>query len=73
MKTIKKFTLDSLVPWLISDSERYKTEKWEISLVRPCRATNYTFEIYCIEWNLFEGVENYFSIESAEEKIYSLL
>lgn len=54
-------------------SKRYKTEKGEISLVEPCGITQNTFEIYCINGNLFEDVERYDSLEQAESSIKTYL
>ena len=54
-------------------SHRYKTDKGEISLLYPSMFTFDLYEIYCIEGNLFDGVERYNSIEEVNERIESLL
>ena len=58
---------------IISDSNRYSTDKGEISLVGPCMATMQTFEIYCIEGDLFCDIERYDTKEEAEKRIKELL
>lgn len=57
----------------IGDSHRYKTKRGEISLLFPSPFTMYSFEIYCIEGQLFDGIERYDSLEEAENRIYELL
>lgn len=42
---------------LVSDSTRYGTDKGEISLLTPCKATMQSYEIYCIEGDLFGDIE----------------
>lgn len=54
-------------------SHRYRTYKGEISLLFPCFATMYTFEIFCCEGDLFEDVERYRTFRKAENRIYELL
>ena len=61
------------VSYLVADSHRYKTDKGEISLVYPSMFTFDLYEIYCVEGDLFDGIERYNSIEDAEERIGSLL
>ncbi len=73
MSNIERYTATGPILGLVSGSERYKTDKGEISLLTPCPATSATFEIYCIEGDLFEDVERYDSLEEAEERINSLL
>jgi hypothetical protein len=70
---MKKSIIKSGIEGLVSDSHRYKTNKGEISLLYPCRATMEMFEIYSIEGNLFEDVERYDSLQEAEERINELL
>lgn len=60
-------------PNLLSDSNRYKTEKGEISLLEPCMVTMGMYEIYCIEGDLFDDIERYDTLEEAEERISILL
>lgn len=51
----------------------YSTEKGEISLLSPCKATFYNFEIYCLEGYLFDDIERYNTLEKAEARIKELL
>jgi hypothetical protein len=51
----------------------YSTEKGEISLLSPCKATFYTFEIYCLMGYLFDDIERYDTLEAAEARIEELL
>jgi len=70
---MEKSILNTGIDGLLSDSNRYKTDKGEISLLTPCRATFNTFEIYCIEGGLFEDIERYNTLQEAEERINFLL
>ena len=58
---------------LVGDSNRYSTNKGEISLVGPCMATMQLFEIFCIEGDLFDDVERYDTKEEAVSRIKELL
>ncbi len=58
---------------ILTDSFRYSTEKGEISLLKPCKGTMQTFEIYCIKGCLFDDVERYNTLEEAETRINELL
>ena len=60
-------------PNLLGNSNRYKTEKGEISCVHPCMVTMERYEIFSIEGDLFEDIERYDTLEEAEERIYELL
>lgn len=70
---MEKFIVSNAIPGLLSDSNRYKTEKGEISMLTPCRATFNSYEIYCIEGNLFDDIERYDTLEEAEARINELL
>ena len=72
-KIMEKFIVENEIPGLLSDSNRYKTEKGEISMLTPCRATFNTYEIYCIEGDLFDDIERYDTLEEAEARINELL
>lgn len=61
------------IPQLVGNSHRYITDKGEISLLYPCRATMNTYEIYCIDCTLFEDIERYDTLEEAEERINQLI
>ena len=58
---------------LVSDSNKYKTEKGEISMLTPCRATCNFYEIYCCEGGLFDDIERYGTLSEAKERINELL
>lgn len=58
---------------LPNTSTIYSTEKGEISLLPPCEATFYSFEIYCIKGYLFDDIERYDTLEEAEARIKELL
>jgi hypothetical protein len=64
---------DAIMGTIVSDSNRFSTDKGEISLVGPCRATFYTFEIYCINGDLFDDIERYDTLEEAEDRIKEML
>lgn len=68
-----KYTVNNKIEGFLSDSFRYKTDKGEISMLTPCKATFNSYEIYCICENLFDDVERYDTLEEAEERINSLL
>lgn len=51
----------------------YSTDKGRISLLSPCKATFYNFEIYCLEGYLFDDIERYNTLEKAEARIKELL
>ena len=70
---MKKAIFKSGIEGLLSDSNRYKTDKGIISMLTPCRATMGTYEIYCIEGDLFEDVERYDTLEEVEARINELL
>ena len=70
---IERRKRNDLMSGIISDSNRYITDKSEISLVGPCMATMQTFEIYCIEGHLFDSIERYETKEEAEKRIVELL
>lgn len=55
------------------ESTLYSTDKGEISMLTPCRATFYNFEIYCTEGYLFDDIERYVTLEDAEARIKELL
>ena len=57
----------------IGDSHKYITEVGTISLIHPCFATMQSYEIYCVEGDLFFDIERYNTLEEAEERIYELL
>jgi len=58
---------------ILGPSNRYSNEKGLISLIEPCRATMNTYEIYCLEGDLFEDVERFDSLDAAEAAIRSYL
>ena len=70
---MKKYVVNSNMPFLMGDSYRYETVRGIISLIHPCTATMHTYEIYCISGNLFTDNERYETLEEAEERINKLL
>ena len=58
---------------LLSQSNRYQSEKGEISLLSPCLGTMGLYEIYCISGDLFEDIERYDSLSEAEDVIKEYL
>lgn len=70
---MKQRTIPSQSPGLAGPSNRYKTEKGEISLVGPCYATLNYYEIYCLSGNLFDDIERFETLEEAETRIRELL
>lgn len=58
---------------IISDSQRYKNDRGEISLLTPCMATMDQYEIYCISGDLFEGTPRFCTLEEAESEIIKYL
>jgi len=70
---MEKSILKTGINGIVSDSNRYKTDKGEISLLAPCIATMDTYEIYCCKGDLFDDIERYDTIVEAEERINELL
>ncbi len=70
---MERFTVKSTWPDFFSDSHHYKNDKGEISLLYPCGGTMDEYEIYCIEGDLFYGIERYDTLEEAEQRISELL
>lgn len=70
---IEKVKRDKLFGILPDTPTIYSTEKGEISLLSPCKATFYNFEIYCLEGYLFDDIERYNTLEEAEARIKELL
>ena len=70
---MKKETIKTGLKGVLSDSYRYKTDKGEISMLTPCRATMGTFEIYCIDGGLFDDIDRFKTLEEAENRINKLL
>ncbi len=73
IEIMEKEIIKSGVPGILSDSHRYITELGEISMLYPCKATFDSFEIYCIEGDLFQDIERYETLEEAENRINDLL
>ncbi|MBU1767968.1 MAG: hypothetical protein KJ648_07690, partial [Candidatus Omnitrophica bacterium] len=69
---MKQSTANTGFPTVVGDSIRYKTELGEISLLRPYGRIQ-QYEIYCIEGDLFEGIELFDTLEEAEARINNLL
>lgn len=55
------------------ESTLYSTDKGEISMLTPCKATFYNFEIYCTKGYLFDDIERYATLEDTEARIKELL
>jgi hypothetical protein len=73
-KVVKRdLELNSIAPGLLSDSNRYSSEKGLISLLEPCGATMGCYEIYCIGGNLFDDIERYDTLDEVECRINELL
>ncbi len=70
---MEKTIMPSVMPDEIPDAVHYKTGKGIISLVPPSFVTSDRYEIYCIEGNLFEGTEQYNTLELTENRIKELL
>jgi len=68
-KSIEK----SVIEGLVGDSHRYKNQNGEISMIHPCAATMGSYEIYCIEGELFDDVERFSTLEEAENRVIELL
>lgn len=51
----------------------YSSSKGKISLIYPCFFTRNTYEIYCLEGDLFEGTERYDTMKEAETAIMEYL
>lgn len=69
---MKKYTIYNNSSFC-GDSHRYETDKGIISLVHPCDMTFMSYEIFCIEGNLFDDIERYETLEMAEERILNLI
>ena len=73
-KVVKRdLELNSIAPGLLSDSNRYSSEKGLISLLEPCGATMGCYEICCIGGNLFDDIERYDTLYEVECRINELL
>ena len=73
-KVVKRdLELNSIAPGLLSDSNRYSSEKGLISLLEPCGATMGCYQIYCIGGNLFDDIERYDTLDEVECRINELL
>lgn len=71
---MKKYVVVSeLSQQFCGDSHRYETDKGIISMVFPCFTNFNTYEIYCIEGDLFDDVERYPTFELAEKRIVELI
>jgi hypothetical protein len=70
---MEKSVVSSGISFIVGDSHRYKTKKGIISCVHPCFGTFDTYEIYCIEGDLFDDIERYETLEEAEGRIKNLL
>jgi len=51
------------------DSDQYIGDTGKINLLHPCATTDDKFEISCLQGNLFEGVERFDDLKSAESRI----
>jgi len=73
MNSIKQ----TIVPFeglgLVSDSNRFKSNKGEISMITPCMGSMNMYEIYSLECNLFDDIERYSTEEEVYARIYELL
>jgi len=70
---MKTETKSSGIPGLLGDSNRYSDGEKEISLIHPCRATQDSYEIYCISGDMFEDVVRYSTLQEAESAIQKYL
>ncbi len=50
----------------------YTHNGMEISMIYPCDFTNFCYEIYCNQGNLFEDIERYLTETEAEDRIKQL-
>ena len=64
--------MKAVVP-MVSDSTRFLSSKGEISMLTPCFATGDSFEIYCIEGDLFDDIERFESESEAMSAIKKYL
>lgn len=57
----------------IPNNEVHTTDKGSISMIPPCWVTMDMYEIYCLEGNLFDDIERFYTKEEAMERINNLL
>ena len=51
----------------------HATEKGSISMIPPSYVSDYMFEIYCLEGDLFDDIERFHTEEEAMERVNNLL
>lgn len=57
----------------IPNNKVHTTDKGSISIIPPCQFTMDMYEIYCLEGNLFDDIERFYTKEEAMERINNLL
>ena len=57
----------------IPKNKVYTTDLGSISMIPPSYVSDYSYEIYCLEGDLFDDIERFKTRHEAKERIDSLL
>lgn len=57
----------------IPKNKVYTTDLGSISMIPPSYVSNHSYEIYCLEGDLFDDIERFKTLEAAEERVNNLL
>lgn len=57
----------------IPKNKVYTTDLGSISMIPPSYVSDYSYEIYCLEGDLFDDIERFKTLEAAEERVNNLL
>lgn len=59
--------------FIIPKNKVYTTDLGSISMIPPSFISNYSYEIYCLEGDLFDHIERFKTFEAAQKRINNLL
>ena len=57
----------------IPKNKVYTNDLGSISMIPPSYVSDYSYEIYCLEGDLFDDIERFETLEAAEERVNNLL
>ena len=58
---------------MIPSNKVYSSDLGSISMIPPSYVSDYSYEIYCLEGDLFDDIERFKTRHEAKERIDSLL
>lgn len=58
---------------IIPSNKVYSSDLGAISMIPPSYVSNYSYEIYCLEGDLFDDIERFKTRHEAKERINNLL